>query len=218
MNDPNGMVFYKGEYHLFFQHNPKGIEMGNVTWGHAVSPDMLHWTQLDHAIYPDKLGMIFSGSAVVDWDNTAGLQTGDEKTIVCVYTSAGGTSPESQGQPFTQSLAYSNDRGRTFTKYKKNSVLKHISGANRDPKVLWCVSSKKWIMALYLGDFQAKNDYALFSSPNLKQWTKLCVASLPWRCRNAPTSSRCLSMATPRRTKWVFWGRTTTTALGVSTA
>ena len=139
-NDPNGMVYYKGEYHLFFQHNPSGINWGNMTWGHAVSPDMFHWTQLEHAIYPDKLGTIFSGSAVVDENNTAGFRTGQEKVLVCIYTSA--------GSPFTQSIAYSNDRGRTWTKYEKNPVLKHIVGGNRDPKVFWHAPSKQWIMAL----------------------------------------------------------------------
>lgn len=119
-------MFYKGEYHLFFQHNPDGLSWGNMTWGHAVSPDLFHWEQLPHAIHPDKLGTIFSGSAVVDWDNTAGFQTGDEKTIVSIYTSAGGTNEESKGQPTTQSIAYSNDCGRTWRKYDQNPVIKHI--------------------------------------------------------------------------------------------
>ena len=141
-NDPNGMMFYKGEYHLFFQHNPSGKNWGNMTWGHAVSPDMFHWTQLDHAIHPDKLGTIFSGSGVVDEDNTAGFQKGKEKTLVCIFTSA--------GNPFTQSIAYSNDRGRTWAKYAGNPVLRHIAGDNRDPKVFWHAASKKWIMALFL--------------------------------------------------------------------
>lgn len=125
-NDPNGLVFYKGEYHLFFQHNPAGINWGNMTWGHAVSPDLVHWTQLEHAIYPDKLGTVFSGSAVVDWNNSAGFQTGDEKPIIAIYTSAGGTSEESKGQPTTQSIAYSNDCGRTWTKYDKNHSFKDL--------------------------------------------------------------------------------------------
>ena len=169
LNDPNGLVFYKGEYHLFFQHNPSGITSGNLTWGHAVSTDLLHWKQLDNAIEPDGLGLIYSGSAVVDWTNTSGFQTGDEKPLVAIYTSAGGKSLESQGKPFTQSIAYSNDRGRTWKKYEKNPVLAHVAGENRDPKVIWHAPTKRWIMALYLdGD-----KYALFASPNLKQWDKL---------------------------------------------
>src|SRR5208283_261170 len=102
--------------------------------------------------------------------NTAGFQTGKEKVLACIYTSAGGTSPESKGQPFTQSIAYSNDRGRTWTKYAGNPVLKHIIGGNRDPKVLWHAPSKQWILALYLDG----NTYALFASRDLKQWSKLC--------------------------------------------
>lgn len=169
LNDPNGLVYYQGEYHLFFQHNPKGREWGNMTWGHAISPDLVHWKQLPHAIEPDRLGTIFSGSAVVDVDNTAGFQTGSEKTLVALYTAAGGTSEESKGQPFTQCLAYSTDRGRTWKKYDQNPVIKHIVGGNRDPKVVWYAPTRRWIMALY----KDGNDFAFFSSPNLKEWTHL---------------------------------------------
>ncbi len=174
-NDPNGLVYYQGEYHLFFQHNPFGLPWGNMTWGHAVGPDLVHWTELDDAIHPDRLGTIFSGSAVVDWNNTAGFQSGDEKTIVCIYTSAGGTSPSSQGQPFTQSIAYSNDRGRTWTKYAKNPVLGHIVGGNRDPKVVWHEPTKRWILVL----FKDKNDFGFFASPDLKTWTHLHDLTVP---------------------------------------
>ena len=174
-NDPNGLVYYQGEYHLFFQHNPYGIHWGNMTWGHAVSPDLVHWTELDDAIHPDRLGTIFSGSAVVDWHNTARFQAGEEKVIICIYTSAGGTCPASQGQPFTQSIAYSNDRGRTWKKYEKNPVLPHVVGSNRDPKVVWHEPSRRWIMVL----FKDKNDYAFFSSPDLKTWTHLHDLAVP---------------------------------------
>ncbi len=192
-NDPNGLMYYEGEYHLFFQHNPEDINWGNMTWGHAVSPDLAHWTQLDHAIHPDELGTIFSGSGVVDWRNTAGFQTGDEKVLVCVYTSA--------GNPFTQSIAYSNDRGRSWTKYEGNPVLGHIVGSNRDPKVIWHEPTEKWVMALYLDG----NDYALFSSPDLKEWTRLCDVELPG-------SSECPDIfelpvdGDAGNTRWVFWG------------
>jgi len=150
LNDPNGLVFFAGEYHLFFQHNPSGIEWGNMTWGHAVSPDLVRWTQLPNAIEPDALGTIYSGSAVVDGEK-----------IVALYTAA--------GTPFTQCLAYSTDRGRTFTKYEKNPVLPHVAGENRDPKLVWHAGSSRWILALYLEG----ETYALFSSLDLKSWTEL---------------------------------------------
>ncbi len=170
INDPNGLVFYKGEYHLFFQHNPFGTDHGNMTWGHAISKDLVHWEQLENKLLPDEMGTMFSGSAVVDWNNTTGFQTGDEKVLVAIYTAAGGTSPESEGQPFTQCLAYSNDRGRSWTKYQGNPVLENLAKGNRDPKVFWHKATQRWIMTLFM-----KEDchFAFFSSPDLKTWRHL---------------------------------------------
>jgi len=165
-NDPNGMVYYAGEYHLFYQHNPFGWNWGNMTWGHAVSKDMVHWTELGDAIHPDRLGTIFSGSAVVDEKNTTGFQTGQEKVLVAIYTSAGGTNRWSEGQPFTQSIAYSNDRGRTWTVYEGNPVLEHVNGGNRDPKVIWHEPSNQWVIVLYLDDHRM----GFYTSKDLKQW------------------------------------------------
>jgi sucrose-6-phosphate hydrolase SacC (GH32 family) len=198
-NDPNGLVYYKGEYHLFFQHNPGGNEWGNMTWGHAVSRDLVHWQQLPHAIYPDRLGTIFSGSAVVDWENTAGFRTGDEETLVVIYTAAGGTSPESEGQPFTQCIAYSNDRGRTWTKYEGNPVLPHVVGENRDPKVVWHAASARWIMALY----KAGNDFAFFASPDLKWWTHLHDITVPG-CDECPDFFEMPVAGEPDESRWVW--------------
>ncbi|MBD3173646.1 MAG: hypothetical protein GF320_00585, partial [Armatimonadia bacterium] len=193
LNDPNGLVHYDGEYHLFFQHNPFGTEWGNMTWGHAVSHDLLHWRQLDHAIRPDELGTIFSGSAVIDADDTSGFREGaPHPPMVCLYTSA--------GDPFTQSIAYSTDRGRSFSKYEHNPVLGHIVGGNRDPKVIWHAPTERWIMALYLDG----HDFGLFSSPDLKDWTHLQTLALPG-------SSECPDLFelpvddAPAGTRWVLW-------------
>lgn len=194
LNDPNGLVYYKGEYHLFFQHNPAGIAWGNMTWGHAVSTDLVHWKQLDHAIHPDGLGTIFSGSAVVDWNNTAGF---GKEAIVCIYTAAGDT--VTPRMPVTQCIAYSTDLGRTFTKYAKNPVLGHIAGSNRDPKVIWHTLTKTWIMALYLD----KNDFALLSSPDLKQWKQIQTITIP-DCDECPDLFPMAVDGDRNRIKWVL--------------
>jgi sucrose-6-phosphate hydrolase SacC (GH32 family) len=198
-NDPNGLVYYRGEWHLFFQHNPYGTDWGNMTWGHAVSPDLVCWHERDDAIHPDRLGTIFSGSAVVDCENTTGFQTGAEQPIVCIYTSAGGSSLWSRGAPFAQSLAYSNDGGHTWNKYPGNPVLPHVAGANRDPKVIWHGPTRRWIMALYLD----KNDYGLFASPDLKAWTHLHDITMPGS-GECPDFFPLPDPDDRRQTKWVF--------------
>ena len=169
INDPNGLVYHDGEYHLFYQHNPFGWSYGsdaNKAWGHAISKDMIHWEVLRDAIHPDNLGGIYSGSAVVDKLNTTSFQTGDEKPIVCIYTSAGGKTPWSKDKPFTQSIAFSNDRGRTFTKYSGNPVQEHIRLSNRDPKVIWYTPLNQWVIVLYLDD----DEMGFFTSKDLKSW------------------------------------------------
>lgn len=193
LNDPNGLVYYEGEYHLFYQHNPYGWGWGNMHWGHAVSKDLVHWKELPAALYPDQHGTMFSGSAIVDWNNTAGFQTGKEPALVAMFTAA--------GRPFTQGLAYSNDRGRTWTKYEKNPVLGHLVHENRDPKVVWYAPEKKWVMALYLDH----NDYALFASPNLKQWEKISDVKLPGDSE-CPEFFEMPVDGNPQNTRWIFYG------------
>jgi sucrose-6-phosphate hydrolase SacC (GH32 family) len=199
INDPNGMVFYGGEYHLFFQHNPQGINWGNMTWGHAVSPDMVHWTQLPDALKPDQLGTMFSGSAVVDWNNTSGFGSGSNQPLVAMYTAAGGTNPESKGKKFSQCIAFSNDKGRTWTKYDKNPVIPNIAGENRDPKVIWYEPDHKWIVAIY----KDGNDFALFSSTDLKTWTHLQDLNLPG-CSECPDFFPLALDGDAGKTKWIF--------------
>jgi fructan beta-fructosidase len=200
-NDPNGLVYYDGEYHLFFQHNPFGTSWGNMTWGHAVSTDLIHWRQLPDAIHLDELGTIFSGSAVVDHPGSTGWQTEQHKAIVCIYTSAGGTNAESKGQPFTQSIAYSVDRGRTWTKYEGNPVLGNIHGGNRDPKVIWHAPSEQWVMILYL---DKRSEFALFGSPNLRDWTKLSDLPIP-DGHECPDLFELPVDGDPTNTRWVAW-------------
>ena len=154
MNDPNGMVYKDGEYHLFYQHNPYGSKWGNMHWGHAISKDLINWEHRPDAITPDALGTIFSGSAVVDTDNTAGFGSG---AIVAIYTQ------NSDRQ--VQSIAYSTDNGRSFTKYENNPVLTSDARDFRDPKVFWHKETQRWIMLLAVGQ-----EMQIFSSSNLKDW------------------------------------------------
>ena len=167
MNDPNGMVYFEGEYHLFYQYYPDSTVWGPMHWGHAISTDLMHWKNMPIALYPDSLGYIFSGSAVVDVNNTSGFGEVGKPAIVAIFTlhdmagqKAGKQDIESQG------IAYSTDKGRTWIKYKGNPVLKSPGTPDfRDPKVSWNEKNKNWIMTLAVGDH-----ISFFSSPNLIEW------------------------------------------------
>ena len=167
MNDPNGLVFYKGEYHLFYQYNPQGAEWGHMSWGHAVSSDMLHWKNLPLAI-PEEPGkyMIYSGSAVVDWKNASGMcasgDAADPSCLIAIYTAAG-TNIQNQN------LAFSNDRGRTWTNYAGNPIADLKQPDFRDPKVFWYEAEKKWVMVAVLAD---ERKAVFFDSRDLKEWVQ----------------------------------------------
>jgi sucrose-6-phosphate hydrolase SacC (GH32 family) len=166
MNDPNGLVYYEGEYHLFYQYNPFGNTWGHMSWGHAVSPDMVHWKHLPLAL-PEADGvMIFSGSAVIDWNNTSGFGKDGKPPMVAIYT---GCRVDSDGVQF-ECIAYSNDKGRTWTKYAGNPVIDLNSKDFRDPKVQWYEPTKSWIMTVSLS---AQHKVRFYGSPNLKDWTLL---------------------------------------------
>ena len=157
LSDPNGLVYYKGKYHLFHQYNPYDIRSGVPQhWAHAVSRDLVHWEKLPIAIYPHGGGNIWSGSAVVDTNNSSGLQTGSDPPIVAFYT---------WNKDFSQRMTFSNDGGNTWEEYKNNPVVGHIYGSNRDPKVFWHKPSGQWIMILYVKKFE------IFVSKNLIDWT-----------------------------------------------
>jgi fructan beta-fructosidase len=163
MNDPNGLIYYKGRYHLFFQYNPSGNTWGNMSWGHAVSTDLVHWKQLPVAIPQDDNEMIFSGSVVLDRNNTTGFGTRKNPPLVAVYTSAQKASGKQQ-----QALAYSTDGGTTWTKYDDNPVLDIGSNNFRDPKVFWYAPTGRWLMAVALAD---QHKISFYSSADLKHWT-----------------------------------------------
>ncbi len=169
MNDPNGMVYYKGVYHLFFQYHPYSTVWGPMHWGHATSTDMIRWKREPIALYPDSIGMIFSGSAVVDKNNTSGFGINGKIPLVAIFTQHNAQGEKEGRNDFqNQSLAYSLDNGMTWTKYAGNPVLKNPGITDfRDPKVMWYQPERKWIMTL-----ATKNDITFYSSPDLKNWKK----------------------------------------------
>lgn len=169
MNDPNGMVYSNGTYHLFFQHNPDSTVWGPMHWGHATSKDLVHWEQQPIALYPDSLGTIFSGSAVVDVNNTSGFGKSGKTPLVAIFTHHDPKGEKAGRDDFqTQGIAYSLDEGKTWTKYAANPVLKNPGIRDfRDPKVFWYDAAKKWVMSLATLD-----RITFYSSKDLKNWVK----------------------------------------------
>ena len=164
MNDPNGMVYYQGEYHLFYQHHPESKVWGPMHWGHAVSKDLVHWEYLPVALYPDSIGFIFSGSAVIDWQNTTGFGSKENPPMVAIFTYR--HRKESPRGFESQAVAYSLDKGRSWEKYEGNPVLKDENSLGfRDPKVFWHEETEKWIMII-----SAEDKVRIFSSPDLINW------------------------------------------------
>jgi fructan beta-fructosidase len=200
MNDPNGLVFYKGEYHLFYQHNPFGPTWGHMSWGHAVSKDLLHWKHLPVALREEDGIMIFSGGAAVDRHNSSGLcrPDGDDPScLVALYTGHG------HGKQ-TQNLAYSNDRGRTWTKYAGNPVIDLGLREFRDPKVFWHHPTGRWIMVTVLAE---QHKVRFFASRDLKKWDTLSdfgpagATGGVWEC---PDLFELPIDGDPSRTRWVL--------------
>ncbi len=203
-NDPNGLVWYDGEYHLFYQHNPFGWNWGNMHWGHAVSRDLIHWEELSDALYPDELGTMFSGSAAIDHENTSGFRTGTEQVMVAAYTA-------DAADVQTQCIAYSNDRGRTWTKYENNPVLgdrREIIGSrnDRDPKIFRHEPTGKWILALF-----ERMGISIFTSDNLKEWKYESHTEGFWEC---PELFELAVDGNPSSTKWVMYGASGTYMIG----
>lgn len=201
-NDPNGMVWYDGEYHLFYQHNPYEREWENMHWGHAVSRDLIHWEELNEALYPDHNGTAFSGSAVVDYENTSGFGSKDNPAMVAIYTGASAKQ--------VQCIAYSLDQGRTWTKYEKNPVIDSGKLWNtvdtRDPKVFWYGPNKEWVMIL-----NERDGHSIYTSADLKEWKYESHVTGFWEC---PELFELPVDGNPQNTMWVMYGASGTYMLG----
>jgi fructan beta-fructosidase len=203
MNDPNGLIYYKGQYNLFYQANPEGNTQSNLSWGHAVSTDLVHWKQLPLAIPFSDSEWIFSGSVVYDQGNTSGLGTAANPPLVAIYTSF---SPpgSANAQKQAQSLAYSTDGGITWTKYSGNPVLDLNSTSFRDPKVFWYAPSRSWLMSVSQA---GKHQISFYSSPDLKTWTHLsdfgpaAATGGEWEC---PDLFQMNVDGNPDDSKWVL--------------
>ncbi len=199
LNDPNGLVYQDGTWHLYYQHNPYGWNWGNMHWGSAISSDLLRWEELGDAIFPwsDCVGAAFSGCAVIDHQNTSGFGTGDTPPLVAALTDTGAG----------EVLAYSLDNGRTLTMYEGNPVIEH---RGRDPKIIWHGPTERWVMALY-DEFEDKRWNAFYSSPDLKEWTLESRLEGYFEC---PDLFELPVDGDPAKTRWVTYAADTEYAIG----
>lgn len=195
INDPNGLIYFDGEYHLFYQHNPYEKEWENMHWAHAVSTDLVHWKELPLALSPDSLGTMFSGSTVIDYKNSAGFNKGSQPAMIAAYTAA-------SDQKQTQCIAYSLDKGRTWTKYSGNPVIdskeKWNSVDTRDPRVSRYEPGKHWVMVL-----NERDGHSIYTSANLKEWNYQSHTTGFWECPDLfelPVDNK------PGQKKWVMLG------------
>ena len=200
-NDPNGLIYSNGVWHMFFQHNPAGSRWANMHWGHAESPDLVHWRETDTALFPDTYGAPFSGSAITDHENRTGLKAGEQNPMLFFYTAAGGVNRLSAGKKFTQCLVFSTDGGRTFQSYDGNPLIPWCTGENRDPKVIWVPELEKYALALYLQE----DEYALYCSEDLLHWTFHQSIRLPGD-DECPDLYPLPADGNPDQIRWVFCG------------
>ncbi|MDO5570433.1 MAG: DUF4980 domain-containing protein [Bacteroidales bacterium] len=203
INDPNGLVYLDGEYHLYYQHNPFEREWENMHWGHAVSKDLIHWNEIEEALCPDDLGTMFSGSAVIDYENNAGFNKNGKPAMVVFYTA---DSPSKE----VQCMAYSLDNGRSFTKYDKNPIIdskeKWNSKDTRDPKVFWYAPKKHWVLVL-----NERDGHSIYNSIDLKDWTYKSHVTGFWEC---PELFELAVDGDDKNKKWVMYGASGTYMVG----
>lgn len=203
INDPNGLVFHNGLYHLYYQHNPYEREWENMTWGHATSPDLLHWTEHDDVLFPDRLGTMFSGSAVFDEQNTSGFGTRKSPPLVYAYTA-------DRSNREVQCIAYSLDGGMTLKKYKGNPVIDSHdmwqTHDTRDPRLFWYEPGKHWVMVL-----NERDGHSIYNSDNLKDWTFESHITGFWEC---PDLFELPVDGDPGNTRWVMYGASNTYMIG----
>lgn len=203
INDPNGCIWHNGQYHLYYQHNPFEREWGNMTWGHATSPDLLHWTEQPPVLFPDTLGTMFSGSAVFDRDNTSGFGTKKNPPLVYAYTA-------DRSEKEVQCIAYSLDGGMTLHKYEGNPVIdshdKWQTRDTRDPRVFWYEPGGHWVLVL-----NERNGHSIYTSDNLKDWTYRSHVNGFWEC---PDLFPLPVDGNTKDVRWVMYGASNTYMIG----